>query len=124
MGWLLRLSFFLVPAVELVLFAIVQSRIGLGWALLAMAVTALLGASLVRRQGTAVWARMRADLAAGGTPARHLAHGVLLLAGGAFLLTPGFATDGAGLALMFPPVREALYKAAVRRLGRGSVIIQ
>lgn len=124
MGWLLRLAFFLVPAAELVLFAVVQSRIGLGWALAATAVTALAGAWLVRRCGTAVWARMREDLAAGGTPARHLAHGALVLVGGAFLLTPGFLTDGVGLALMLPPVREALYRAAVRRLGRGPVVVQ
>lgn len=123
MGWLLRLAFFLIPAAELGLFAVVWSRIGLGWALLAVAATALVGAGLVRRQGLAVWEKMREDLAAGGTPARHLAHGVLLLVGGALLLTPGFLTDGAGFALMIPPVREALYNAGVRRLRRRSVNI-
>lgn len=123
MGWLLRLAFFLVPAAELALFAVMWSRIGLGWALLAVAATALVGAGLVRRQGLAVWEKMREDLAAGGTPARHLAHGVLLLVGGALLLTPGFLTDGAGFALMFPPVREALYNAGVRRLRRRAVNI-
>ncbi len=123
MGWLLRLAFFLVPAAELGLFAVVWSRIGLGWALLAVAATALIGAALVRRQGLAVWEKMREDLAAGGTPARHLAHGVLLLVGGALLLTPGFLTDGAGFALMIPPVREALYNAGVRRLRRRAVNI-
>ena len=123
MGWLLRLAFFLIPAAELGLFAVVWSRIGLGWALLAVAATALIGAALVRRQGLAVWEKMREDLAAGGTPARHLAHGVLLLVGGALLLTPGFLTDGAGFALMIPPVREALYNAGVRRLRRRAVNI-
>ena len=123
MGWLLRLAFFLVPAAELALFAVMWSRIGLGWALLAVAATALIGAGLVRRQGLAVWEKMREDLAAGGTPARHLAHGVLLLVGGALLLTPGFLTDGAGFALMVPPVREALYNAGVRRLRRRAVNI-
>ncbi len=123
MGWLLRLAFFLIPAAELGLFAVVWSRIGLGWALLAVAATALIGAGLVRRQGLAVWEKMREDLAAGGTPARHLAHGVLLLVGGALLLTPGFLTDGAGFALMIPPVREALYNAGVRRLRRRAVNI-
>lgn len=123
MGWLLRLAFFLIPAAELGLFAVVWSRIGLGWALLAVAATALVGAALVRRQGLAVWEKMREDLAAGGTPARHLAHGVLLLVGGALLLTPGFLTDGAGFALMIPPVREALYNAGVRRLRRRAVNI-
>lgn len=120
---MLRLAFFLIPAAELGLFAVVWSRIGLGWALLAVAATALIGAGLVRRQGLAVWEKMREDLAAGGTPARHLAHGVLLLVGGALLLTPGFLTDGAGFALMIPPVREALYNAGVRRLRRRSVNI-
>lgn len=123
MGWLLRLAFFLVPAAELVLFAIMQSRIGLGWALLATLATALFGAALVRRQGMAVWAKMREDLAAGGTPARHLAHGVLLLVGGALLITPGFLTDGVGLALMVPAARDALYKAGVRYLRRRAVIV-
>lgn len=123
MGWLLRLAFFLVPAAELALFAVVQSRIGLGWALLATAATALIGAALVRRQGLAVWEKMREDLAAGGTPARHLAHGVMLLVGGALLLTPGFLTDGVGFALMSPWGREALYKAGVRYMRRRAVIV-
>lgn len=123
MGWLLRLAFFLVPAAELVLFAVMQSRIGLGWALLATLATALIGAALVRRQGLAVWMKMRDDLAAGGTPARHLAHGAMLLVGGALLLTPGFLTDGVGLALMIPWVREALRKAGGRYLRRRAPIV-
>jgi UPF0716 protein FxsA len=39
-------------------------------------------------------------------PVSALAHGLFVLIAGVLLLTPGFATDTLGFALLIPPVRE------------------
>ena len=44
--------------------------------------------------------------------------GVLVIFGGAFLITPGFLTDILGLVLLVPPSRRVVRRLAVRRLGR------
>jgi len=116
MGVVFTLLFVAVPVVELVIFALVSDAIGLGNTLLLVLITAALGASLVRLQGMAVWRRFRREQMAGRLPTTPIVHGVLILVGGALLLTPGFFTDAVGFSLMVPPVRER-----VHRVGRGLV---
>jgi UPF0716 protein FxsA len=43
---------------------------------------------------------------------------VLVIFGGAFLITPGFITDLVGVLLLVPPTRAVFRRFAVRRLGR------
>ena len=124
MGALFGVVFLTVPILELVLFIWLQGRIGLGWTLLGIVLTAIIGASLVRQQGIAVWKRFQSELSAGGMPARQLAHGAMVLVGGALLLTPGFLTDAVGFALMVPLIREAVRRAGVRIIERRTIIIR
>jgi UPF0716 protein FxsA len=44
--------------------------------------------------------------------------GVLVIFGGAFLITPGFITDVVGILLLLPPTRAVIRRLVVRRLGR------
>jgi UPF0716 protein FxsA len=44
--------------------------------------------------------------------------GVLVIFGGAFLITPGFLTDVLGLVLLIPPTRSAVRRIVERRIGR------
>ena len=73
---------------------------------------------LLRAQGRAVWRRFNETLAAGGMPHREVMDGVLVIFGGAFLITPGFLTDIVGLVLLVPPTRAVVRRLVVRRLGR------
>jgi UPF0716 protein FxsA len=57
---------------------------------------------------------MRASLERGELPALPMIEGVLLLLGGALLLTPGFLTDAFGLALLIAPVRRRLAEVLLR----------
>ena len=50
----------------------------------------------------------------GRVPTREVLDGVLVIFGGALLLTPGFITDILGLVLLFPPTR-ALVRGDLRR---------
>ncbi len=49
-------------------------------------------------------------------PAREVVDGVLIVFGGALLLTPGFVTDLLGLSLLLPPTRAVLRGVIARRV--------
>lgn len=97
-----------VPLIEIALFVTVGGAIGLGPTLLIVALTAILGAAMLRRQGAGALGALQAAMDRGEDPSGPLADGALLLLGGALLLTPGFFTDALGLALLSPAGRRAL----------------
>ncbi len=116
--------FLVTPIVEIALFLTVGERIGLPATLAIVVATALVGASLVSRQGRAELAALQASVLQGVVPTKELAHGAMILVAGALLLTPGFLTDGVGFSLLVPPVREMVRRWFSRRYGRGPVTIQ
>jgi len=110
MPLLLVVLFIIVPLVELWAIGQVSGFIGLGWTLVLLLVDSIIGAVLVRREGSRAWRKFREAMAAGRVPGDELLNGVLLLFGGALLLTPGFVTDIVGLALVLPITRMPLAK--------------
>ena len=110
--------FILVPLVELYVILQVGDAIGAVWTILLLAADSLLGSLLLRSQGRSVWRRFNAALAEGKMPHREVIDGVLVVFGGAFLITPGFITDVVGLLLLVPPTRAIIRRVMVRRLGR------
>lgn len=109
-------AFVAVSVAELMVLAAVEDRIGLGATLLLILLTGVLGAYLVRSQGLDVLGTVRRSIAAGIFPGRELAHGAIVLIGGALLLTPGFLTDAVGFALMVPSIREVARLRGMRFL--------
>lgn len=104
----LLLLFIAMPIVEIALLIRVGGTIGVLPTLAIVVLTAVLGTALLRQQGLATLARARAQLDAGELPARQLVEGLLLVFGGALLLTPGFVTDAFGFACLLPPTRRWL----------------
>jgi len=102
------LLFIVLPVVELVLLGLIGDAIGFGWTGLIVIVTGVIGARLVVRQGRLVWREIVSRLEAGQMPGVELAHGAMVLVGGAFLVTPGIITDVFGLLLMVPWFRELI----------------
>lgn len=100
--------FISIPVIELFLFLQVGARIGWLPTLAMVVVTALLGASLSRAQGLRTLVRYQQALAEGRLPHREVIEGLMILAAGVLLLTPGFLTDAVGFALLIPPVRDAV----------------
>ena len=92
----------------------VVGAIGAPWTILLLAADSVLGALLFRSQGRAVWSQFNEALATGPMPHREVVDGVLVIFGGAFLITPGFITDIFGLLMLLPPTR-----ALIRRLPCG-----
>ena len=105
MPGLIPLILIIVPIIEITLFVQIGGAIGLGWTLLIILATAMLGARAIRRQGIDALARAQAQMAAGKPPVGEIVHGVLILMAGILLLTPGFMTDALGFLLLFPATR-------------------
>jgi UPF0716 protein FxsA len=95
----------------------VGNAIGLVPTLVLLLLDAILGSLLLRHQGRAAWIRFNRALAEGRLPHKEVFDGVLVIMGGALLLTPGFLTDILGLILLIPPTR-ALVRAMSSRFVR------
>jgi UPF0716 protein FxsA len=110
--------FILVPLAELYVILKVGDAIGAVWTILLLAADSVLGSLLLRAQGRSVWRRFNTALDEGKMPHREVIDGVLVVFGGAFLITPGFITDVVGLVLLIPPTRAVVRRLLVTRLGR------
>ena len=113
---LLVLLFVLVPIAELAVIIQVGEAIGIWWTIALLVGDSVLGSALMRSQGRAAWRRFNAATAEGRIPARETLDGVLVIFGGALLLTPGFISDVLGMILLVPPSRALVRKLLVRRL--------
>jgi UPF0716 protein FxsA len=115
---LLVILFVLVPIAEIYVIIQVGQAIGALWTVLILIVDSLIGARLLSRQGRRAWASFQSALAEGRMPHREVLDGVLIVLGGAFLLTPGFITDAVGLLLLIPPTRTAFRGLLTRMMLR------
>jgi UPF0716 protein FxsA len=109
-GPILLVAFLIVPLAEIAVLIEVGRWIGLAPTLALIVLTAVIGTSMLRRQGFGVLARAQRQLAQGILPVAEVFEGLCLVIGGALLLTPGFLTDIAGALLLMPPVRALLYR--------------
>jgi UPF0716 protein FxsA len=110
--------FIVLPLAELYVILKVGDAIGAVPTILLLAADSVLGSVLLRSQGRSVWERFNRTLAEGRMPHREVIDGVLVIFGGAFLITPGFITDIVGILLLLPPTRSLIRSRVVRRLGR------
>jgi UPF0716 protein FxsA len=115
---LLFLIFILVPIAEIYVIIQVGQAIGALWTVLLLIADSIIGARLLSWQGRRAWLRFQEALAAGKMPHREVMDGVLIILGGAFLLTPGFITDVFGLVLLIPPTRAVVRRALARIIVR------
>ena len=104
----------LIPLIELYLLITVGSYLGAGLTILVVLGTGMAGAYLARLEGWRTWQKIQSELQNGAAPASELIDGVLILAAGLLLITPGILTDVVGFCLLLPPTRAAL-KIVIRR---------
>lgn len=106
------------PIAELYVIFLVGDTIGILWTLALLAADSVLGSVLLRSQGRVVWRRFQDSLSSGRMPHREVQDGVMIVFGGAFLITPGFITDVLGVLLLLPPTRAVIRGIVMRRLAR------
>ena len=120
---LLRLFalFVITPVVEMALLIELGKRIGTWQTIGIIVLTGIIGASLTKSQGLRIVRNIKESVYNGEMPHNHLIEGVLILLGGALLITPGILTDAAGFVLVIPwtrrLIRERLKKYFKRRIG-------
>jgi UPF0716 protein FxsA len=122
MALLLVLLFIVMPIVEIYVIIQVGQAIGPLWTILLLIADAVIGARLLSWQGRQAWRRFQEALAAGRMPHNEILDGVMVIFGGALLLTPGFITDIFGLIFLLPPTRSVLRRFFLRSLGRRGTI--
>lgn len=114
----LFLLFTALPLVDLYLLLRIGDAIG-GFATLALVLaTGALGALLARAEGMRVVRAFQESMARGVMPRDGVLSGVLLLLGGALLITPGVLTDALGLLLLIPFTRRWLAAQIAARMQR------
>ncbi len=106
----LILLFTLIPLIELSLLIELGKQIGLGSTIAIVILTGILGAYLAKHEGFIVINRIQQELSQGRLPAESLIDGVIILAGGLLLLTPGLLTDAIGFIALVPISRDYLKK--------------
>lgn len=107
----------LIPLADALFLVFVAGFLGWKITVALVVLTALVGMLLVRAEGRATLRRIQRKGARGEPPTNELLDGALLIAAGAFLLTPGLVTDTIGFLLALPvtryPVRAVLKKYVV-----------
>lgn len=114
----LFLLFTILPIVELSILVWIGSETEWWAPVLLVIATGIAGAGLARWQGWQALQRIRADARSGRVPAGALIDGFLILLAGILLVTPGVLTDIAGIALLIPPIRVLVKRAALLWLTR------
>jgi UPF0716 protein FxsA len=124
--FLIVLIFIIVPLAELYVIIQVGGAIGLIPTLVLLLADAVLGSMLLRHQGRAAWIQFNRALAENRLPHKEVFDGILVILGGALLLTPGFITDIFGLVLLIPPTRAVVRgitsRIVRRRMAMGATI--
>jgi len=115
--------FVVVPFLELyIILEVVGPALGAPLTILLLAVDSIVGAMLFKSQGRSVWRRFNTTLSEGRVPHSEVIDGVLVIFGGAFLITPGFLSDIVGVLLLVPPTRAVVRRLVARRLGNRMVV--
>lgn len=124
LSWII--AFFIgLPIAELVLLLKVGQLIGFWRTVAVIVVTAVVGASMWRSQGMRILWRIQDELRREEVPADSMIEGLMILVGGAFLLTPGFLTDFFGFLFLIPVTRrflkDYLKRWIKRKVERGEI---
>lgn len=105
MGLYILFGFILWGWAETSVFIHISGEIGGLFTLLGIFITALIGLSLLKRQGGAVINKIRTDFSQGRAPVGSIADSLSLAVGGVLMLVPGYVTDAVGILLFVPGVR-------------------
>jgi UPF0716 protein FxsA len=117
---LLPVALLLVAAAEIFVFLAMAHALGVGWALLILAVSSVAGLALLRREGVRGWRAFRGAAETGRPPGPQVSDSLVGLLGALLLAVPGFLTGAAGLLLLLPPgrilARRGVARATERRV--------
>jgi UPF0716 protein FxsA len=111
---ILLIVFIGVPIAEIYVIIQVGQAIGALPTIAILIADSVIGSWLLRSQGRAAWRRFNQAVAERRAPTREVLDGVLIVFGGALLITPGFISDVFGVILLLPPTRAVIRALIVR----------
>jgi UPF0716 protein FxsA len=124
-GWPLFLLIVLlvaVPIFEVWLLIKVGQQLGLLPTILILIAEAIIGALLMRHEGSRAWKALNDAFSNGKVPTGELADAALILVGGVLLMLPGFLTDVIGFLFLLrwtrPVARKIIAFFVARRINR------
>lgn len=106
--------FIATPLVELALLLKMSEWLGWVHTVALVIVTGVIGASMARQQGLSLLLKIQGELNQGMLPAPRMIDGLMILAAGLLLITPGLITDAVGFALLVPPIRKGVKRMLKR----------
>ena len=112
----LFLLFIVIPIIELYIIVQVAQTTGVFNSIALLILVSLIGAWLVKAEGTGVLKKIRQQLMNAEMPDKEIVDGGLILLAGALMLTPGFLTDAFGLLLLFPVTRPIFRTLIIRKV--------
>ncbi len=101
----------LLPIIEIALFVTVGAWLGLWTTLGIVLLTGVFGVHLIRSQGVNALGQLQTARSNLKNPLSPIAHGLMSVVAGLFLILPGFFTDAVGLFLLIPPVQRGIISA-------------
>jgi UPF0716 protein FxsA len=115
--WIIA-SLLLIPLADALFLVVVSDFIGWQATVALVVLTGLVGMLLVRAESRHTIRTLQRKVETGELPTNELMDGGLLIAAGAFLLTPGLVTDTIGFLVAIPvtryPIREVLKRYVVK----------
>lgn len=112
---LLILAVLALPLIEIALFVMVGGAIGLWLTLIWVVLAAALGIIVLKGVASLGPISLSRNMQEFGDPLSPIAHRLLVVLAGIFLLVPGFFTDAIGILLLIPPVRQMAIGLVARR---------
>ena len=109
------IAFIAIPLAEMFILIKVGAIIGALPTVGLVVLTATLGIWLLRLEGIATLGRVQEKLNQGQIPETELLEGIMLLVGGALLLTPGFVTDAIGFTCLIPVLRRPIARWIIQQ---------
>jgi UPF0716 protein FxsA len=104
--------------IELTVLVAVGHAIGILATIGLLILSSLIGAILLRREGTRALAAFIEAIRSRRPPHHELLDGVLIAAAGVLIVLPGFVSDALGLLLLLPPIRALVRRRMLRSASR------
>ncbi|MGH3833501.1 MAG: FxsA family protein [Pseudonocardiaceae bacterium] len=108
--------------IELTVLIAVGHAIGVLATIGLLMLASLLGAALLRREGTRTLGAFVEALRTRRLPHRELLDGMLIAAAGVLIVLPGFVSDVLGLLLLLPPTRALARRLILRSAARRAAV--
>lgn len=115
--WIILIAVVGFAQAEVWVILIVNQSVGVGWTIGLMVLGVIIGLIALRLQGVYTLLRIHKHLVAEQLPIRPLIDLILILAGSALIILPGFIGDVMGMVVLLPPPRWVLGRVIYRLFG-------